>query len=77
MNVSRYLFQSPYSNQVQVGRPDPSAKQEESAQSSTQGSVNNITVTNETVQEAKTFQASQVSEVEPTVESPQLLDVYA
>jgi len=28
MNVTQYLFQSPSPNQVQVGRPDPSTKNE-------------------------------------------------
>lgn len=28
MNVSSYLFQSPYPSQVQIGRPDPSAQQQ-------------------------------------------------
>ena len=80
MNVSSYLFQSPYSSQVQVGRPDPSVKQEQS----TQGNAADLpTGTNQTLQEAKSFQAAQVSEVEATVEvevevdSTQLLDVYA
>jgi len=82
MNVSRYLFQSPYSSQVQVGRPDPSVKQEEeSARVSTQANVDVTTATNQTLQDAQVFQTSQVSEVEPTVEpaveSSQLLDVYA
>jgi hypothetical protein len=28
MEVTRYIFQSPYSNQVQVGKPDVSSAQE-------------------------------------------------
>ena len=28
MEVTRYIFQSPYSNQVQVGKPDASSTQE-------------------------------------------------
>jgi hypothetical protein len=28
MEVTRYIFQSPYSNQVQVGKPDASSSQE-------------------------------------------------
>jgi hypothetical protein len=28
MEVTRYIFQSPYSNQVQVGKPDMSSAQE-------------------------------------------------
>ena len=30
MNVNSYIFQSPYSSPVQVGRPDPAAKKDES-----------------------------------------------
>lgn len=74
MNVGSYIFQSPYSSQVQVGRPDPSAKQEDS---STQSSNSSLSVVNPTLQEAQTTEAAQVSEVEPTVESAQLLDIYA
>jgi hypothetical protein len=78
MTVNRYLFQSPYSSQVQVGRLDPSVKQESDAQkASTELSKNS----NETLQKAQNFQASQVSEVKPKVEaaadSSKLLDVYA
>jgi len=77
MNVGSYIFQSPYSSQVQVGRPDPSVKSEESENSTTQSSAGSFTAVNSTATEAQTFQSTQVSEVEPTVESNQLLDVYA
>ena len=74
MTVNRYLFQSPYSNQVQVGRPDPSVKQEQGVQNS---GTELPKSTNQTLQKAEAFQATQVSEVEPTVDSNQLLDIYA
>ena len=77
MNVGSYIFQSPYSSQVQVGRPDPSAKSEESENSTTQSSAGSFTSVDSTVAEAQAFEATQVSEVKPTVESAQLLDVYA
>ncbi len=77
MNVGSYIFQSPYSSQVQVGRPDPSAKSEESQSSTTQSSAGSFTAVNSTAQEAQTFKATQVSEVKPAVESTQLLDIYA
>jgi hypothetical protein len=32
MNVSSYIFQSPYPNQFQIGRPDPSVKESEAQQ---------------------------------------------
>ena len=74
MNVGSYIFQSPYSSQVQVGRPDPSAQKEESSTRSSGSSFNGVSPV---VQEAQTFQATQTSEVKPSVESEQLLDVYA
>ena len=74
MTVNRYLFQSPYSSQVQVGRPDPSVKQEQGTQSS---SAELPKSTNTTLQKAQDFQATQVGEVKATVESTKLLDIYA
>jgi len=76
MNVGSYIFQSPYSSQVQVGRPDPSVKREDSSSASTL-SGQSAPVVNETLSSAQSFEATQVSEVTPTVESNQLLDVYA
>ena len=75
MNVGSYIFQSPYSSQVQVGRPDPSVKKEDSSSSSS--AQQSTTVVNEIVSEAKSFESTQVSEVKPVVESDKLLDVYA
>jgi|FLOH01.1.fsa_nt_gi hypothetical protein len=66
MQVAQYTFQSPYSSQVQIGRPDTSVKQEQSAPN-----------TNQTQQKAESFAATQVKEVTPTVNTNQLLDVYA
>lgn len=74
MNVGSYIFQSPYSSSVQVGRPDPSVKKEDSSAQSGNSSFSAI---NPTVQEAQTLQATQTQEVKPTVESAQLLDIYA
>ncbi|MEA2072851.1 MAG: hypothetical protein U9O86_04640 [Campylobacterota bacterium] len=71
MNVAQYTFQSPSASQVQVGRLDPSSVKTETT---TQKAP---TSTNETLQEAKSFEATQVKEVTPTVESERLLDVYA
>jgi len=79
MEVSQYLFQSPSSSQVQVGRPDPSSKQSEpTKQESTTQS--NASVPNESLKNAQSFQATQTQEVTPTVESSEPvngLDVYA
>ena len=76
MNVSSYIFQSPYSSQVQVGRPDPSVKREDSASASA-SSAQSAPVVNEVVSEAESFEATQTSAVAPTVSSDNLLDVYA
>ncbi|RLF26212.1 MAG: hypothetical protein DRN14_07215 [Thermoplasmata archaeon] len=71
MNVASYLFQSPSPNAVQVGRLDPSSVSTDS------GSTASAPVVNETQIEAKSFQASQVQEVTPSVKEKPLLDVYA
>jgi len=73
MTVQSYLFQSPYSSSVQVGRPDPSAKGKDVSQSS---SLELPSATNQTLQDAKSFQTTQTSEVEPSVDSTHLLDIY-
>ncbi|WP_373001642.1 hypothetical protein [Sulfurimonas sp.] len=74
MNVTRYTFQSPYPSQVQVGRPDPSSKQESSAPDTGSEIIKS---TNTSLANAQSFQATQTSEVKPTVGSSPLLDTYA
>ncbi len=77
MNVTTYTFQSPYPNQVQVGRPDPSASK---ADATEQGSAELIKSTNTSMNDAKSFQATQTSEVTPTVsngDTGNTLDIYA
>ena len=71
MNVASYIFQSPSPNAVQVGRLDPSSVSTESSSSVA------APVVNETQVEAKSFEATQVTEVTPSVESAPLLDTYA
>jgi len=73
METSRYLFQSPYANQVQIGRVDPNVKKESSS------SQESAPTQNETLQKAQNFQVTQTQEVTPTVESSEsthLLDTY-
>ena len=77
MNVAQYTFQSPYSSPLQVGRLDPSSVKEEAEDTSSVNSSQSAPVVNETLGSAQSFEATQTSEVEPTVESNQLLDVYA
>lgn len=74
MEIQQYLFQSPYSSQVQIGRPDPSAAQNEQTQDQTNALVKS---SDQTRQEAQNFQSSQTKEVEPQVSSSKLLDTYA
>lgn len=79
MNVSSYLFQSPYSSPVQVGRVDPSAQQEDVKKEDTkpQESTASAPQADLKQQEAQVFAASQVKEVTPAVKSEKLLDMYA
>lgn len=70
MNVSSYIFQSPYSSQVQIGKPDPNAKE----QSSAQEVPNQV---NETLKKAQSFNTSQEREVKPTLSQSNSLDLYA
>ena len=71
MEVTRYLFQSPYSSQVQVGKPETSTSTKDT-------SANNSPVSNITSLESKVTQESQ----KITQESPKaqpletLLDTY-
>lgn len=74
MNITRYIFQSPYPSQVQIGRPDPSAKQDVSA---SQQGTQILENTNDTASKAQTYLSSEKKEVKPTVNSANLLDTYA
>ncbi|MCD6259391.1 MAG: hypothetical protein J7J31_07295 [Helicobacteraceae bacterium] len=74
MEVKQYLFQSPYSSQVQIGRPDPSVEQNQKVREQTQSLVSN---TNQTAKEAQQFNSTQTKEVTPSVASKDSLDLYA
>ncbi|DAB30610.1 MAG TPA: hypothetical protein CFH84_03185 [Sulfurimonas sp. UBA12504] len=71
MDVSSYIFQSPYHSQMQIGRPDTSATKQENA------TQNALKTPNPTIEKAQSFQASQTQEVKPTVQDAPLLDTYA
>jgi len=73
MQVARYTFQSPYPSQVQVGRPDTSSTKSDD---SSGGFGFDAGSTNQTLQDAKTFEASQTREVTSEVESKKFLDMY-
>lgn len=74
MNVTNYTFQSPYPNAIQVGRPDPSSKQESST-SDTGSEI--VKSTNTSLTKAESFQATQVQEVKPQVDAGTKIDLYA
>lgn len=74
MEIKQYLFQSPYSSQVQIGRLDPSVEQNQKAQEQTQSLVSS---TNQTAKEAQQFNSAQTKEVTPSVTSKDSLDLYA
>ncbi|MDA7817153.1 hypothetical protein N9A28_03065 [Sulfurimonas sp.] len=81
MQVNRYIFQSPYSSQVQFGTPDPSVKKETETQTQSQNTQQQTTtqaqvIPNESVQNAQSFASTIIKEVTPTV-SNNILDTYA
>ena len=73
MNVTQYTFQSPYSSPFQVGRPGPTQK----VGTTQQGDAELTKNTNTSLASAQSFQATQIKEVTPTVDSKPLLDIYA
>ncbi|MCW8895575.1 hypothetical protein [Sulfurimonas sp.] len=74
MQVTRYLFQSPYSNQIQIGRPDTSSSTKQSGIENDSGLQK---AANQSLQNAEAFKATQIQEVKPAVSSNSLLDTYA
>ncbi len=68
MQVNQYLFQSPSTSQVQVGRLDPASKEEntQTTQSSADFSVS-----------VKQTQPVHPTQVETTNTTQRLLDIYA
>lgn len=75
MNVTRYIYQSPYSSPVQFGTPDPSVKSDDNTQQS--ANTQSFKLPNESLQNAQNFKSAQTQDVKPVVESNQLLDIYA
>ena len=75
MNTAQYIFKSPYTSSVQVGRLDPSSVKESSSSGADTASL--LKSTNQTVQKADLAKESMVSEVKPSVSSTKVLDTYA
>jgi hypothetical protein len=74
MQVNSYIFQSPYSSQVQIGRLDTSTNNKET---STQDDSALKNAVNQPLNNAQSFKATQTQEVKPTVDGGALLDTYA
>ncbi|MEA3331696.1 MAG: hypothetical protein U9Q29_08400 [Campylobacterota bacterium] len=79
MTIASYTYQTPSPNAVQVGKLDPSSvkKEEKAEETSQQKSDETLQNRNEVQKSAESFQASQTTEVKPTVTSEHLLDIYA
>ena len=76
MNVNSYIFQSPYSSQVQIGRLASSASSDNSS-SNTNQEVANTTVTKE-VPTFENMDTQKAVKVQPTQNSSDAsLDLYA
>ncbi len=73
MDVKRYTFQSPYPSQVQIGRPDPTVKQE---QSSNEASSDLLKNTNEVQKKATAFEATQKQEVQAQVATNSVAQMF-
>jgi len=73
MEITRYIFQSPYSSQVQIGRPETITT---GGQKGGQDDAGLIQSTNQSLNNAEAFKATQVQDVKPTVSSVGL-DTYA
>ena len=64
MDVTSYIFQSPYPQAVQFGRPDPVAAAQQKQQ---ENSAQLSTTANQTQQEAKAYQYSATSQTGASV----------
>jgi len=76
MTVNRYLFQSPSSSQVQIGRPDPSAKQEQTNTNTSQ-QLDTFSKKAQPVHETQVKSENIVQNISADVSEAPLLDVYA
>ena len=75
MEVSSYLYQSPYSSPVQYGRVDPNTQQNQDSQSSEKS--NNTDQSSQNIQNAQSSGALQSTGNTSAVNSSSKLDVYA
>lgn len=75
MNVNSYIFQSPYSNQVQIGRLDPSSSNNET--SVNQEATNTIQQAAKQAPKFENMDTQKTTETEPVQTSNTSLDLYA
>lgn len=71
MQVAQYTYQSPSTSAVQVGKLDPSSVKSDTTSTTSEPPKS----TNETLTKAQSFQATQTTEVSPTVDANSL-DLY-
>lgn len=77
-NMSRqYVFQSPYSSQVQIGRLDTTTSSEQSTTNTTEQAQTNTTNESKNFTDSKAFQETQTKEVPAVENSNNLLNIYA
>lgn len=77
MNVNSYIFQSPYSSQVQIGRLDSSASSDESTSNKNNEVENNSKPMKEESQIIENMQTQKTEEIVSARNSDALLDFYA
>ncbi|RLA72805.1 MAG: hypothetical protein DRG78_23365 [Epsilonproteobacteria bacterium] len=77
MTVDKYIFQSPYSSQVQVGRPAPSAGSDSGSSSVNQEAANNTQSAPREIPSFESMDTQKATEVTPTENSDTLLNLYA
>jgi len=75
MTIDRYIFQSPYSSQIQVGRPDLSANSKETGSNLPTEILKNPTETTQPAPQGVLVEKTE--EISPTNSSNQLLNLYA
>ncbi len=77
MQVNQYLFQSPSTSQVQVGRLDPSSKETEKPAETSSQQQGVKSLQQQPAHPTQVESTNTTQQTQPTVSSQQLLDVYA
>jgi hypothetical protein len=71
MNVAQYIYKSPSSSAVQIGRLDPNSKPDDVSANKKELHANEIT------QKAETFQTTEAKKMTQNSTGTKLLDIYA